>query len=84
MKKLQQLCATVVLTLAFALSAFAGDMSFPGVTAPPPPPQQSSATGDIGMPGAFATGEMSGPGVVALDPAIGTALSLLQSIFSIF
>jgi hypothetical protein len=72
MKKLQQFCAAVVLTLALTLSAFAGDISCPGVI-DQPPPQQSSATGEMGAPGA-----------VALDPVTGTALSLLQSILSLF
>ena len=83
MKNLQRFCATVVLTLAFALTAFAGDISFPGATNPPPP-SQSSATGDISFPGATATGEMSASDVTVLDPVTEAALSLLQSILSIF
>jgi hypothetical protein len=83
MKKLQQFCAAVVLTLALTLSAFAGDISCPGVI-DQPPPQQSSATGEMGAPGASATGDILTPGVSALDPVTGTALSLLQSILSIF
>jgi hypothetical protein len=77
MKKLQQLCAAAVLTLTLGLSTFAGDMGCPGVINPPPP-QQSSVTGEMGTPGA------SAPGVSALDPVTGTALSLLQSILSLF
>lgn len=83
MKTLQRFCATVVLTLALALSALAGDMSAPGVINPPPPPPASS-TVDIDFPGATVTGDMSAPGVSALDPVTEAALSLLQSILSIF
>lgn len=83
MKTLQRFCATAVLTLALTLSAFAGDMSAPGVVNPPPPPP-ASTTGEIGFPGATVMGEMSAPGVTALDPVTEAALSLLQSILSIF
>jgi len=82
MKKLQQFCAAVVLTLALALSAAAGDISMPGATTPPP--GQSSVTGEISFPGATATGEISIPGAVALDPVTEAALSLLQSLMSLF
>jgi hypothetical protein len=83
MKNLRQFCIVVVLTFALTLSAFAGDMSCPGIT-DPPPPQQSSATGDISCPGATATGEISTPGMVALDPVTEAALSLLNSILSLY
>lgn len=36
MKHLRKICAAVVLTCALALSAHAGEISCPGVTAPPP------------------------------------------------
>jgi hypothetical protein len=83
MKNLRKLCASLVLTLALVFPAFAGDIQCPGVINPPPPPQQSSVTGEMGTPGASATGEIPGPGVVALDPVADAALSLLQSILSI-
>jgi len=35
MKQLRQLCAATVLSVTFALSAFAGDIQFPGITSPP-------------------------------------------------
>jgi ABC-type phosphate transport system substrate-binding protein len=82
MKKIQQFCAAVVLTLALVLSAFAGDMSAPGATSPSPP-QKSSITGEISMPGATATGEIPGPGVDALDPVTEAALNLFQSLLSL-
>jgi hypothetical protein len=85
MKKLSQFCAVVALTLALALTTFAGDIGFPGTTnPPPPPPQEISVTGEIGFPGATATGEILTPGVAALDPVTEAALSLLQSILSLF
>lgn len=85
MKKLQRFCAAVALTLAFAFSASAGDILGPGVVSQPPPPQQqSSATCEIEMPGAAARGDMLAPGVTAFDPVTEAALSLLQSILSLF
>lgn len=35
MKYLREICATVVLTCVFALSAHAGEISCPGIDAPP-------------------------------------------------
>jgi hypothetical protein len=70
MKTLRRLCAVFVLTLALALSAFAGDIST-GVTEPPPP-SQATSTGDIST------------GVTATDPATDIFLSLLQSLLSLF
>jgi hypothetical protein len=85
MKTFRQFIATAVLTLVLTFPAFAGEIQSPGVANPPPPPsQQSSVTGDMSCPGVASTGEIPGPGVVALDPVIGTALSLLQSVLSIF
>lgn len=95
MRKLQQFCAAVVLTLALALSALGGEMGFPGVTNSPPPPQQSSITGEISCPGVASTGDMQAPGiastggiempgVAAFNPATETMLSLLQSVLSFF
>ena len=81
MKKLQQLCAAVVLTLVFALSAFAGEMGCPGVTSPPPD-QPASATGDIQNPSASATGQMGTP--LVSDPVVEIALTLMGSAFSVF
>ena len=83
MKTLQRFCAATVLTLTLALSVFAGQIPTPGITSPTPE-QQSSITGEITMPGAVATGDMSTPGAVALDPVTEAALSLLQSLLSLF
>ncbi|HYG80301.1 MAG TPA: hypothetical protein VD861_07940 [Pyrinomonadaceae bacterium] len=83
MKNLQRFCITAVLTMVFALSAFAGEIGMPGATAPQPQ-QQSSVTGEISMPGATATGDMSTPGMTALDPVTEAALSLIQSLLSLF
>ncbi len=84
MKRLQKFCAVSILILSLTLSTFAGDMGTPGATAPPPPPL-SSITSESGFPGAIATGDMSTPGVVSsLDPVTEAALSLLQSILSLF
>jgi hypothetical protein len=85
MKTLRRSCATLVLTLALSLSAFAGDMSA-GITAPPPPSQSVQGditTGVAGDMGAGITGEIQ-TGVTAIDPATDIFLSLLQSLLSLF
>jgi hypothetical protein len=81
MKNLQRFCATVVLTLVLAFSAFAGDILIPGATNPPSR-QQSSITGDISIPGATATGDISFPG--AVDPVTEAVLSLAQGLMLLF
>jgi hypothetical protein len=83
MKNLQRFFTIAVLTFALALTAFAGEIGFPGATNSPPP-QQSCVTGDISCPDASATGEISAPGMVALDPMTEAALGLLKSILSLF
>ncbi|HEY0380514.1 MAG TPA: hypothetical protein VGC87_26610 [Pyrinomonadaceae bacterium] len=83
MRKIQQFFAVVVLTFALALSAFAGEISCPGITSSPSS-QQTSIAGDIGTPGSSATGDIQFPGVDALDPATEAALSLLQGLLSLF
>jgi hypothetical protein len=54
--------------MAFACSTFADVIQYPGVTAPPPP----TVNGEMQFPGA------------TLDPATEIALSLLQSVLSLF
>jgi len=81
MKNLRQFCAAVILTLALALSASAGDMSFPGDVPPPPPP---SMMADTSTPSATIATETATQDVVAVDPVTEAALSLLQSVLSIF
>lgn len=44
----------------------------------------STFAGEIGFPGVTATGDMSAPGITALDPVTEAALSLLQSLLSLF
>lgn len=84
MNNLRRLCAVAVLTMALGISASAGDVLMPGITQT----SQSKSTmtkttgvapetcnlepGDVLMPGA------------TLGPMTEAALSLLQSLFSIF
>jgi hypothetical protein len=85
MKNLQQFCGAAVLTLTLTLSVLGGEIGTPGITAPPPPSsQQSSVTGEIPGPGATAMGDMSTPGVIALDLVTETTLDLLQSVMFFF
>ena len=83
MKKLKHLCAATVLALTLTLSAFAGEMSSPGIKSSSSQ-QESSAAGDIGMPGATAAGEILTPGLSGLDPVTEAALGLLDSLLSLF
>lgn len=81
MKKLQQFCAAVALTLALTFTAFAGDMSTPGDVPPPPPP---SMTADTSGSNTTSTSATATSNVVAVDPVTEAALSLLQSVLSLF
>lgn len=53
MKTLRQLCATVVVMLVFALSAYAedGQVPCPGIASPPPPALTTMADGQVPCPG---------------------------------
>lgn len=42
MRKLEQLCAATVLTIALSVTAFAGIMDTPAASSPPPQPQSST------------------------------------------
>jgi hypothetical protein len=56
MKKLQQFCVIATLTLTLTISAFAGEMGCPGVTATcelsPPPVVTENIAGDMHTPSA--------------------------------
>jgi len=56
MKKLQQFCVIATLTLTLTISAFAGEMGCPGVTATcelsPPPAGSENTAGDTHTPSA--------------------------------
>jgi hypothetical protein len=89
MKNLKKLFVVCVLTLVLALPAFAGNMETTVVSTPPPPDSSSATTqGDMGtgITGemeAGVTGDMSA-GVTATDTATEVALSLVQSLMSLF
>jgi hypothetical protein len=87
MKNFYQFCrkgfAMWILVLALACPALAGDIPYPGVATPPP-----TATGDIQFPGVASpqetiNGEIPYPGV-AMNSTEGIALTLWQSVLSIF
>ena len=80
MNRLRQFCAASILTLALTVSALAGDINCGSVA---PPPQQSTTTGDINC-GVTLTCQSSSTETVSLDPVTGLALSLLQSLLSVF
>ncbi len=82
MKHLRRLCAVAVLAMALSFSAFAGDILTPGAndtqpkrsttTASAPTETTNSDPGDILTPGAV------------IDPVTEAALSLLESLLSLF
>lgn len=72
MKTFRHFCTAVVLTLSLALSAFAGEMQFPGIT----------ATGDMQAPGVSAAGEIQLPGATA-DTVTEMALGFLLNVSSL-
>ncbi|HEY0323497.1 MAG TPA: hypothetical protein VGC66_21245 [Pyrinomonadaceae bacterium] len=74
-----------MLILILACSTFAGEIPYPGVTAPPPP---APINGEVQYPGATspsatASGDMPFPGVTE-STLTETALHLLQGVLSLF
>ena len=80
MKKLRQLSLATALTFMVATGALAGTIDTPAVPPPPPPDSSSSVAthGDMETPGVT-----QGPGL-ASDSVTEVALSLLQSVLSVF
>lgn len=85
MKSLRKLLAASALTCVLSVCAFAGDIGTQGITSTGNTGTQTTATGDVHT-GATATtpGEMGTVGIAAIDPVTGIALSLLQSVLSLF
>ncbi len=77
MKNLRALCASVVLALALTTPALAGTMHTPVATPPPPAPQGDIHTGVTDQ-------ENAGDEATASDSVTEIALSLLQSVLSLF
>ena len=81
MKSYRNAAAALLLALALAMSAFAGEMQT-GVASPQPTPAASSTTETAATNGVIQTGEAaSTPG--AADTVTGIALNLLQSVFAL-
>jgi hypothetical protein len=81
MKKLQQLFASVVLTLVLSASTFAGEgVILPWVIAPPPPPPPAAVVATSNEAEAECVTNMS----AANDPVTEVALSMLQSVLALF
>lgn len=86
MKNLRRLCAVVVLAMALSFSAFAGDILTPG--SKDTQPKRSTATTSVATETYYETsdsepGDILTPGAV-LDPVTEAALSLIQSLLSLF
>ena len=83
MKNLRQLCAAVVLTLAFAASASAGTM-WPGVVSPTPTPEPTQSASTSEDQTAQADGTMHTEMAESEPDAVTEiALNLLQSVLSL-
>ena len=82
MKRLKQLSLATTLTFMLATCAFGGIIEAPVAPPPPPPPPESSSS--VAAPGGMETlGVTQGPGF-ASDSVTEVALSLLQSVLSVF
>jgi hypothetical protein len=76
MKKLQQLCATAVLTLSVVTFTYAGDI-YIGKTPPPPPePPSNTAAGEIGVPGIIDCPRMASSSMAQVTMGLLQALLL--------
>jgi hypothetical protein len=80
MKKLKQLSLATVLTFMLATCAFGGIIGCPAVPPPPPPDSSSAMAPEIIDTPRAAT---QSPGL-ASDSITEVALSLLQSVLSVF
>ncbi len=79
MKNLRHFCASITLVFVLSLSALAGEIDLPGITAPPPPVTSSSTTAEqINLTGATTNTTASGQnaGALSLEQAL---ILLLQS-----
>ena len=74
MKQLRRLCISLVLLLALSITAFAGDVSTPGVFGDISTP---GVAGDVSTPGI--AGDISTPGIAGdiLTPGLSMFLSIL-------
>ena len=77
MRNYRKLCAAVVLALTIITPTFAGHMSTP--VAPPDPPPPSATT----MEATLALQDESTGSESAIDPVLGVALDVLQSVLSL-
>ena len=79
MKNLRTLCAACVLTLVFAMPAFAGYMDTDFAPPPPPPPPAATA---VNTGGGNVAGYMD-MDFTSPDPVTEAALTLLQIVLSL-
>lgn len=83
MKCLRRFCCASVLTFAFTLSSFAGDIHTGAVQPPPPPDPPAMSTGDINC-GVIQTNENSISEIASVDPMTELTLNILQSVMALF
>lgn len=80
MKSLRQLCVALVFTLVLTFPAFAGEIT---TMVAPPPPQPATAQGEM-QTTVSGQEEMASSEDTVADSATEIALSLLQSVLSLF
>ena len=80
MTHLRRFCAATILTFAFALATFAGDMQCGVVTPPPDPP--ASVMGET-TPGVTAATEENTE-TSFIDPVTELTLNILQGLLALF
>jgi hypothetical protein len=90
MKNLKSLCSVVVLTCAFSLSTFAGEIPTPPCAQPDPgetqTPPCAAAPGDMGTPAATsAPADMGTPALTNNETSLTEiAADVLQNVLSLF
>lgn len=82
MKSYRNVAAALLLALALATPAFAGEMQT-GVASPQPTPAASSTTEMVTADGVMQTGEAASTPEAA-DTVTELALNLLESVFALF
>lgn len=81
MNNVKRLCASVALTLALAMSVFAGQIDI-GKTPPPPPPTLVTAAGQIDT--GVASSDATPNGETTAESLTEITLNLLQSVLALF
>lgn len=86
MRTFRKFCAALVLSAALILPVFAGETQFPGATTTTTTSTESTeqcTSGETQFPGTISDCETPDEGEVAVDPATGMMLTLLEGLLSL-